>query len=104
MTMEELWQEEDYYYRTKADESFNCIKDQCGDNTFKAIKAWVQNECTYAYCIGFVEKAKGDKQDSEFSFCEFEYVDQSVGCCCDDYYGHIYLPIKDKYIKIYYQM
>jgi hypothetical protein len=46
---------------------------------------------------------KYDKQKSDLSFCDFEYVNQTCGACCDDYRGYMLYPYKDIFIKVYYE-
>lgn len=51
-----------------------------------------------------VDKPVGIKQtyDGDTSIFSHVYVDQKVGCCEDDYYGNMYYPIEDKYLKVGY--
>lgn len=49
-----------------------------------------------------VDKPKGKKQKSDLSFCIYEYVDQHSGMFGDDSYGHVYIPLCGKYLKIEY--
>jgi hypothetical protein len=36
----------------------------------------------------------------DYSIFDHYYVDQCVGVCGDDYYGHIYYPVKRGYLKV----
>lgn len=56
------------------------------------------------YFPEFVDKPTGTRQDYDGNTELFDhiYVDQHVGYCGDDYYGHIYYPFEGKYIKVGY--
>jgi len=50
--------------------------------------------------VGIVDTPKGSKQPSDTNHFDHEYVVQHAGSCEDDWYGHIYLPIGEKYLDI----
>lgn len=48
---------------------------------------------TIDYC-GIVDKPYGKRRETEAPW-EEEYARQSTGCCEDDYYGDLYIPVGD---------
>lgn len=68
------------------------------------ILLYYKEDLTYIDFMGIVDNPKGQKQSLEIEGLTFdcEYIDQKVGCCGDDYYGNIYIPIGDKFMKFSY--
>lgn len=111
MTDEELYQELIDEWDSLSEEinsSWDKLQAEVPYDIFNEIKEWVNYECNQfgTSYEGLVDKTQvtGDAQLSEFSFCKYEYVDQYCGYTGDDFHGSLYLPFKDKFIKICYSM
>ena len=62
-----------------------------------------KQDCSEIFFPTIVDKPIGVKQTyGDTSIFSHIFVDQKVGCCEDDYYGDIYYPIEDKYLKVGY--
>lgn len=62
-----------------------------------------KQDCSEIFFPTIVDKPTGVKQTyGDTSIFSHIFVDQKVGCCEDDYYGDIYYPIEDKYLKVGY--
>jgi len=61
-------------------------------------------DCEGGYDFEIVDLPRGDKQTENYSFIKHIYIDQSCGCCGDDYYGEVYIPLPDnKYLQFSFQ-
>jgi len=47
-----------------------------------------------------VDTPSGERQRSDSELFDHEYIIQKQGNCCDSYYGFIFYPIGDKYLKV----
>ncbi len=72
-------------------------------NLIKYFDAIIENAKDNGMEIFFpeiVDTPCGTRQDSEINLFDHEYVDQKTGHSGDDFYGSIYYPIENKYLKI----
>jgi hypothetical protein len=67
------------------------------------VLTFINSEAGHYEIIGYVvtDKLTGKRQEEEGPF-DHSFVDQSCGYSGDDYSGFIYLPVNDKYLKIYF--
>jgi len=85
------------------DKSYEKLKSIVTDDEMNEIKKHLE-DCSWEFdeVIDF-ELDENDlewQSDDEKDLVVKEYVDQSIGCCCDDYYGSIVLVLKRDNIKL----
>lgn len=68
------------------------------------IKDAKRDDCSHIDFPIIVDKPTGIMQtyDGDTTIFSHIFIDQKVGCCEDDYYGNMYYPIEDKYLKVGY--
>lgn len=59
-------------------------------------------DCSHINFPIVVDKPTGVKQTYGGDIFNHVFIDQKKGCCEDDYYGDMYYPIEDKYLKVGY--
>jgi hypothetical protein len=75
------------------------------EKELKEIIKHYDEDCEYIAFPTIVSRPTGEKQgyDGNKKIFDHIYVDQTVGYCEDDYYGYMYFPIQDKYLKVFYR-
>jgi hypothetical protein len=94
-------------YEEEITEKDNCyldvVKKQLTKYKFKELINYLSDSCDFKI-EGIVRKNKvfGIKQTESVWF-KYVYITQKCGCCEDDYYGTIFIPITNKhFLRFYY--
>ena len=73
------------------------------EKTITVLSEYLNRENDTWWVEGITDKPSGNKQKSDCSLFEHEFVAQTCGACGDDYSGSIYFPLSSgKYLKIGY--